>query len=47
MVRAFTHDAMGRRIDPSLGGLIELHYLLRIDWSCDFPVRLLVSGSEM
>ena len=47
MVRAFTHDAMGRRIDPSLGGLIELHYLLRIDWSCDFPVQLPVSGSEM
>ena len=47
VVRAFAHGVMGRRIDPSLGGLIELHYLLRIDWSCDFPVRLLVSGSEM
>ena len=24
VVRAFTHDAMGRRIDPSWGGPIEL-----------------------
>ena len=24
MVRAFAHGAMGRRIDPSLGGPIEL-----------------------
>ena len=24
MVRVFAHDAMGRRIDPSLGGPIEL-----------------------
>ena len=24
MVRAFTHGAMGRRIDPSWGGPIEL-----------------------
>ena len=24
MVRAFAHGAMGRRIDPSWGGLIEL-----------------------
>ena len=24
MVRAFVHDAMGRRIDPSWGGPIEL-----------------------
>ena len=24
MVRAFTYDAMGRRIDPSWGGPIEL-----------------------
>ena len=24
MVRAFAHNVMGRRIDPSWGGLIEL-----------------------
>ena len=24
MVRAFAHGAMGRRIDPSFGGLVEL-----------------------
>ena len=28
MVRAFAHDAMGRRIDPSWGGPIELF----LDW---------------
>ena len=25
MVRAFAHDAMGRRIDPSWGGPIKLY----------------------
>ena len=27
MVRAFAHGAMGRRIDPSLGGPIELCFV--------------------
>ena len=28
MVRAFAHGAMGRRIDPLLGGPIELFLIL-------------------
>ena len=28
MVRAFAHGAMGRRIDPSWGGPIELYLIL-------------------
>ena len=28
MVRAFDHDAMGRQIDPSWGGPIELFLVL-------------------
>ena len=28
MVRAFAHGAMGRRIDPSCGGPIELYLYL-------------------
>ena len=34
VVRAFAHSAMGRRIDPSLGGLIELFLVQPVlhDW---------------
>ena len=34
MVRAFAHDAMGRRIDPSWGGPIELFLVHPVihDW---------------
>ena len=31
MIRAFAHGAMGRRIDPSWGGPIELFLVLH-DW---------------
>ena len=35
MVRAFTHGAMGRRIDPSWGGPVELFLSFQpvlLDW---------------
>ena len=32
MVRAFAHGAMGRRIDPSWGGPIELFLVPAHDW---------------
>ena len=34
MVRAFTHGAMGRRIDPSWGGPIELFLVpASVEWN--------------
>ena len=32
VVRAFAHGAMGRRIDPSWGGPIELFFVPAYDW---------------
>ena len=39
MVRAFAHGAMGRRIDPSWGGPIELFLVPSKGARCSFVVR--------
>ena len=57
MVRAFAHGAMGRRIDPSWGGPIELFlvpllvyqrpwYVLYCLWDCAYKRTLAVIGKS-
>ena len=44
MVRAFAHGAVGRRIDPSWGGPIELHLSLVRERSSSM-VRVFAHGA--
>ena len=44
MVRAFAHGAMGRRIDPSWGGPIEL-FLVPSGARCSSVVRAFAHGA--
>ena len=44
MVRVFTNGAMGHRIDPSLGGPIEL-FLVPVGVRCSSVVRAFAHGA--
>ena len=45
MVRAFTHGAIGRRIDPSWGGPIELFLIPARGVRCSSVVRAFARGA--